>query len=415
MSSTKTLPYKLRSSQPAMMEGKPGQTAISPDEDKDLKSLIISLKTDLTKDIAIVKQQSDTILNDLKSALNDIKVLSKENDDLKIENQRLKNNLCIVNSELKQQADKLTQLELYTRRENLVFYGIRQDQEENCEKKVKGVLNNIMKLGDVDSIKFDRCHRLPGPKPQPIITRFNWYQDRERVWSAKSNLKATAISISEDFPAVVAENRRSLYPIMMQARKLNHFAVLQADKLKIDNNIYSTENLHTLPSELNPAKLATVEHGEVTAFYGSHSPLSNFYQCDIVIDGKKYMSVEHYFQSQKCYFAEDQNAIKRMSGAKSSLQCKQIGDSVIVNSDEWLAEAKREMYKGMKAKFHQNEYARNFLQATGKNHLAEATANKVWGTGLKLNDPNNSMRNKWTGQNVTGEILTKLRDELFNM
>ena len=131
MSSTKTLPYKLRSSQPAMMEGKPGQTAISPDEDKDLKSLIISLKTDLTKDIAIVKQQSDTILNDLKSALNDIKVLSKENDDLKIENQRLKNNLCIVNSELKQQADKLTQLELYTRRENLVFYGIRQDQEEN--------------------------------------------------------------------------------------------------------------------------------------------------------------------------------------------------------------------------------------------------------------------------------------------
>ena len=386
---------------------------MSKDEERDLKSLILSMKTELNQQIGELTNKSDAILNDLGTALADIQSLKKENAELKQENTKLRNDLCLVDAELKQQNERINQLEMYSRRENLVFYGIRQDNEEDCEEKIRNILEKTMEIEDVELMRFDQCHRMSGAKPQPIIIRFNWSKDRQRVWRARSKLKDGQVSMSEDFPDIIAQRRRSLLPIMKQARSLDHYAYLREDKLIIDRAVYNVDNLHTLPRDIDPANTATVQHGNVTAFYGGHSPLSNFHECKIVIDGKRYNSVEHYFQLQKCLFAEDEDATKRVHAAKSPLQSKRVGDSLTVDLDEWMPRARDVMHKAMKAKFTQNARAKNYLMKTGDSVLAEATTSKLWGSGLRLNDAKNGDQNEWKGRNEAGQILMAVRNELL--
>ena len=264
-------------------------------------------------------------------------------------------------------------------------------------------------------MKFDRCHRMSGRKPQPIIVRFNWFQDRMQVFNAKSNLSKTNISISEDFPSEIIEKRRALYPIMKVARESNQFSTIRGDKLIIGNNTYTVDTLHKLPDGLDPANTCTRKHGDVIAFFGGHSPLSNFYKANISIDDKTFSSVEQYFQYQKCVFAEHLENASKILKTHSPVQCKQIGDSVALDDNLWLPQAKEIMKVGMKAKFTQSVRAKAFLLNTGESTLAEAGPNKIYGTGLKLSDINNSSKEKWNGTNVTGNVLMTVRNEIMAM
>ena len=378
---------------------------------KELNENIKEVKDCLSRDLHDLKSQNENITANIENSLKKIEKLTNENTELKETVTKLENRLSEMSSVMKKYEDKVAQIELYSRKNNLIFYGIRQDNEENCEAKIKSFFKEKMNL-ETEDMKFENCHRTPGRKPQPLIVRFNWHKDRMRVWNARFQLRETNISISEDLPSIFVERRRTLYPIMIHARKLNRHAYLKQDKLIIDNRTYSVHNLQNLPPELDPANLATATHGDVFAFFGGSSPLSNFYQCNLKIDNQKYISVEQYFQMEKSIFAENQEATKKIREASSSGACKKIGDSVtIANDDDWMAKAKNVMFKGMKAKFEQNERAKSFLLQTGNKFLAEATLNKIWGSGLKLNDAKHSER-EFPGRNITGEILMSVRDTM---
>ncbi len=69
-------------------------------------------------------------------------------------------------------------------------------------------------------------------------------------------------------------------------------------------------------------------------------------------------------------------------------------------------------YEHCKAKFTQNQHLKEKLMETDNKTLVEASPNdKIWGIGLaedvaKITDPS-----LWPGQNLLGQILTKIRDE----
>lgn len=395
---------------------------------KDIKSNYESLKDQINKDRKSVKKQIEDMRVQIEASINKkmediseefeensraIKDLENSNKELREQNDILKVKLESLTHSLNDQAEKINKLDSYSRRENLIFHGIWQSDQENCEARVKNVIDKMGVNGQ--DMKFDRCHRLTGYRPQPIIVRFNWYQDRMQVFSAKSKLANTKISISEDFPSDVIEKRRALYPIMKSARDSKRYAAIRGDKLVIGNDVYTVDTLHKLPADLDPANLCTKKHGNVVAFFGGHSPLSNFFKCNIEIDGKTYSSVEQYFQHQKCVFAEDIATAARILNTHSPAQCKQLGDSVTLDQENWLPKAKQVMKAGMMAKFTQNIRAKNFLLGTENSVLAEAGPNKTYGTGLKLSDPKNGTINDWNGTNVAGEILTSVRNELEKM
>ena len=324
-----------------------------------------------------------------------------------------------ANEKLSMQCNQLKQRlikqESYSRRENLIFFGIDQKNPEDCTKRVKEIMMQHMKMNQetVQSMKFEQCHRLGN---RSIICRFATLGDRQLAWASRFNLQKSGISVSEDFPAEMVAQRQTLYPILKEAKKQpNTKAYLTGNKLVINDKSYTVENLNELPPKLNPAAICTKRIGDVTAFFTASSPLSNFFPLDdFVMEGQQFPHVEQYFQWSKAIFAGEVEVARKICGTKSPALCKRLGDSVSVNEQEWLAKAKELMSKACLTKFQNNPRARQCLLDSENTVLVEAGPNRIWGAGIGLNHPNIGKPNEYTGQNLLGGILTKVRNDLKN-
>ena len=418
----------------------------------DLRTTHENLKSELTAEIKATHDNAMKDLNlvkkDIKAAHDDVKLVKAQFQmqinsltvsteeahnrikDLEIENKALKEQIVGLEKnqdyfkafqlkqmkENKTMLDKSVSLELYQRRENLVFEGISQDNNENCEEKVKYFLRNSFKLNDADNFRMVACHRMRPQKnktPTPIICRFAFRSERQAVWNARKNLKGTKIFVKEDFPEEVLRKRAVLYPILKAAVRNKKKATLQADKLIIESRAYTVETLNELPPELNPAEISTVRANNVTAFFTAANPLSNFYPTpSLFIAGRKYETVEQYFQSEKASFGNNPGMASRIRLESNPAKCKAMGGQIQVAECEWLPRARDVMYRACKAKFTADPVARQFLFNTGSTTLAEAGPDTTWGTGAKLNDVNVCDLDKCPGKNELGKILQQIRDEL---
>jgi len=73
---------------------------------------------------------------------------------------------------------------------------------------------------------------------RPIVAKFAYYPDKERVRRESKELKGTPFGISEQYPQEVMEARRRLVPIMKKARSEGKEAYLRIDKLYINKQVY---------------------------------------------------------------------------------------------------------------------------------------------------------------------------------
>ena len=79
---------------------------------------------------------------------------------------------------------------------------------------------------------------------------------------------------------------------------------------------------------------------------------------------------------------------------------------------QWEEMAKPLCYEGIKAKFVQNPWLKKLLLSTNEDTLAEATYDKLWGTGIPLHCIDCTNRNKWHNIGIMDEILMAIREEL---
>ena len=402
-----------------------------------LMNLIDSLKSELLdvfkKEIGSLKSEVQESAKKIQSQLNEVvesnEFLSKKYEDLKTESDLMKIQIKqleskLERSELKQVqylskieklSDRVISSEGYSRRENLIFEGIKSDAVEKCDKKLKDFFVNVLKLPQsvTEEMHFQRCHRLPrkGRKPEPIICQFLRYSDRQLVWDSRKKLKNTTFTISEDFPPEITETRKLLLPIMKKARETGKRAYVSGVKLVVDGTTYTKKTLHRLPHELDPAQISTRHFPKVVAFFSSSSPLSNFYPCPLIIDDMQYDHVEQYYQMQKALFARRPDIARQMHCAVSPAECKALGDSLTVKTEDWLPDAKKAMRKACEVKFNQFDIPKKFLLDTKDKVIAEATTDKTWGIGLRLNDTRIADL-KWEGDNLMGQILMTVRDSI---
>ena len=122
--------------------------------------------------------------------------------------------------------------------------------------------------------------------------------------------------------------------------------------------------------------------------------------------------MEQYLQYNKAIYCDKPDVAQKIKSTESPLKCKILGDSLNVKTPEWLVIAKDVTAQACKAKFVQNERARKFLLETGDDILAEATTDNYWGTGLKVDDEKIGAKGNWKGQNVLGDILMQIRDQI---
>ena len=77
--------------------------------------------------------------------------------------------------------EKLLSLETYSCRENLIYDGLPESPEKNCEEKVYEILQNKINIWEAhEQMWFHRVQRLGhvnAGRPHPIIAKFCWAHD----------------------------------------------------------------------------------------------------------------------------------------------------------------------------------------------------------------------------------------------
>lgn len=317
--------------------------------------------------------------------------------------------------------EKLIQGECYSRRDNLIFEGIREQNDEDCEAKIMDILVTNLKILDArNRIKFTRVHRLGGQLPyktRPIIVKFHFFKDRQEVWSLRRRLKGTDIWMSEDFPVEIRNRRQVLQPIYQKALGRSDVrASLVADKLFLNRQMYTIETLHRLPESLKLQNTSLQIENNTVFFYNRSSPLSNFFPAPVNIDGVRYKCTEQYYQSKKAEILGDEGAAVKIMAADDPLTCKKLGDQAIRTQEtqkKWAAEKVKVMEKANLHKFQQNSHLKAVLLSTGDMLLAEASPKDTfWGIGMPMKDKKKTDRKQWPGQNHLGEVLMTIRHHL---
>jgi hypothetical protein len=167
------------------------------------------------------------------------------------------------------------------------------------------------------------------------------------------------------------------------------------------------------------------------SFYDKDQPyyeFSNFYPSKISIDGTDWLTVEHYYQSQKFNYPQGLEYMRIMSYADTpnkiyKLARQQKGKGyeakwlinkklypVLINQivdqyadvkirPDWEQSKNQIMYTALKAKFTQHPRLMKLLMSTGVARIIEASPrDDYWGIGAQ-----------GTGQNWLGRLLMTLR------
>ena len=147
---------------------------------------------------------------------------------------------------------------------------------------------------------------------------------------------------------------------------------------------------------------------------GEYRYMSNDAEYPMEVDGKKYPTVEHYYQAMKAETFEDKEVFDKILVTKTPKAAKAKGKEV-KNFIKEVWDSKREgiMEKGVRAKFTQHPELRKKLVETGDKQIGKADGrNTFWGIGSSMTSDKSKTPSKWRGQNKLGKILMELRDTL---
>ncbi len=128
---------------------------------------------------------------------------------------------------------------------------------------------------------------------------------------------------------------------------------------------------------------------------------SNFARAPFEVDGKVWLTSEHYFQAMK--FPDAPEYQEKIRTTPSPMVAARLGRSrsVPIRKD-WESSKDDIMREAVRMKFTHNLEMRKILLSTGDAQLVEHTKNdRYWGDG-----------GDGSGKNMLGKILMEVRDEL---
>jgi ribA/ribD-fused uncharacterized protein len=128
----------------------------------------------------------------------------------------------------------------------------------------------------------------------------------------------------------------------------------------------------------------------------------------------KFSSAEQYMMYHKaCLFGDTAVANKILQTQDPKMQ-KSLGRQVKgFNEAKWNEHKLSIVIKGNTLKFSQDEKLKQQLLKTYPKTLVEGSPyDKVWGVGLKYDDPKILSEANWQGQNLLGAALMTVREQL---
>ena len=392
----------------------------------DLATQNSNAMKELRADIQQLKVSSAAELQQLKDTTDAQYKLLKQSSDSEI--QILKQSCAELRNNGTAVQVQTNNLECYSRRDNLIFYGIPKSRDESndaCELAVRKFLKEELHVNNSDAMPFVRCHRMHerrSSKIKPIIVRFCNYRDREIIWLKKKTITNRAYHIGEDFPRQIAYNRRKLLPVFNRARSLpgvdKKVVSLKSDVLTISGRRYYANTLDQLGGDLSMKHFNEISNNDLVVFGGIYSdfhPLSNYYICPVQFNKISYTSIEQAYQHRKCLFFDDLVTASKVMLTSDPAEAKRLSFEVKGSKalyDRWTAQRYKLMSDLLKAKIQQNPKVKAELLSTGTKRIAESGKDNYYAVGLPItsNDILNNI--KWSGKSKLGEILMSVRSDI---
>lgn len=136
---------------------------------------------------------------------------------------------------------------------------------------------------------------------------------------------------------------------------------------------------------------------------GKYGCFSNFAHYDFDLDGKRWLTSEHYFQAQKFCGTEYEEIIRLLDNPMKAAEMGRNRDLPL--REDWEQIKDDIMRKAVHAKFKQNKEIREVLLSTDKETIIEKTTNDYyWGCGKN-----------GCGKNMLGIILMEVREDLSSL
>ena len=336
----------------------------------------------------------------------------------------LENEIKLLKSENQSLKEKIENLENYSRKNNIRLYNIPENKNEDIESIVIDLANRHLHYGQskFNERTFKNVHRLGRAKSgitRHVIARFCNYKDKKLLLGIRGSLKERErISISDDYSVDTAQNRKEIFPAykaiqekLQESGESNNEVYLKQDKLSFKGKWFAVDELENLPTGFSPSELSTPHKNDITAFFSRRSPLSNHYKCVFKVKGETYNCLEQYLMIQKATLFGDQQSVVALATEQNPVSQKRIGAKIAnFRKDVWKAEAGKILYEGLCAKFSQNPKLKEFLLETKDTELCEANPrDSFFGIGIGLDNPTIWDKASWTGTNLQGKTLQKVR------
>jgi len=141
----------------------------------------------------------------------------------------------------------------------------------------------------------------------------------------------------------------------------------------------------------------TIRFSKTKEEYGE---FSNYSKYGFDLDGKRWKTVEHYYQAMKFDDPDIQNSIRKCTNPKDASKIGRSRSNII--KENWIDIRTDYMYNALYEKFTQNTYLHKFLLDTLDEQIIEHSEKDMfWGQ-----DENGK------GENILGEMLMDIREVL---
>ena len=191
---------------------------------KKIKELASTKITDnIRNELDILRRETHDQIKSIKTESCAQKKSTQEKTSAHV---KLTNEMDQLKADRLEHNRKLIDLESRSRRNNLLFFGIKESADEDPEDRVSKFLKEQMKIDC--PVVFDRVHRHGAPRknfigtgalrPRPIIAAFADFKVKELVRGKRHNL-TSPYGVSNDFPAAVRKARKTVLNELKELKK----------------------------------------------------------------------------------------------------------------------------------------------------------------------------------------------------
>ena len=187
------------------VEANPGPVSA---ESKEILDEIRALRQEQNENFNDLRKEMKTVQAEIRGIKDQLEVQRLDIDAVNTLVEGVEDRVCLVEGEVER-------LEQYSRRENVILYGLPEENNESgdrCRGVVLECFNSSTKK-IWDHKDFTRVHRL-GPKradrtPRPVIVRLQHHDDKFLLFAARDAMKTKGIGVANDLtPKQRAELRR---------------------------------------------------------------------------------------------------------------------------------------------------------------------------------------------------------------